>query len=324
MPGAIGLCASDAARIAAAVNPAEQELINAGGETGWWGGWAKVLFTASKTTPYVTLPRRYARAINMAVCNKAIALRNEFFEELESGVGLRPGTPCSDWCGSVAGYERGAWPTMVEMTKAPQLLRAYLTDSRDADKTMLISGTDQNGNEIYPGTLLTLGSPFVTSDFTMSSITAVIKDLTHGDVLLKQVDPDTGEEVTLSRYGPDETVPAYRRYYIDRLPNNCCGSTDAGTVQITALCKYEHLPVSRDTDLLVIGSIPALESQVQALRYRRMDTGDAAGLEIKSQRKAIKLLQAEQRHYLGEQSLAVVIAPYGCDGGLVRSYGRML
>lgn len=319
-PEVIVKCADDVPAIARAVNECQQRLINCGGETGWWGGWARVIFQISQADPFITLPREFARAINTDVCKRPIRMQNEFYEFLESGTGLKPGTPCQPWCGMLQGYERGVFPTMTDLS-GTQLLRVYLTDVRDVGKRVLIDALDQNGNRIYStdilnqvsGFYLTLDNPFVTSAFTVSAIRSVQKDATYGDILLKQVDPLTGDEVLLSRYAPDELNPAYRRYYIDHLPQTCCPGTVPNTVQVTALCKYEFLPVVRDTDFLVIGNLPALIEEAKATRFSDMDVTNSMQLEAKAHAKAIRLLNDELRHYCGELLPALNFAPFGND-----------
>jgi hypothetical protein len=89
LPEVIGKCATDTPGIAAYVNQAQQQLINAGGETGWWGGWCKVVFQVWRSNPYITLPREFARVINMDVFRHPIRIQNEFYEMLEAGIGLK-------------------------------------------------------------------------------------------------------------------------------------------------------------------------------------------------------------------------------------------
>ncbi|MDB6112674.1 MAG: hypothetical protein JWR69_4424, partial [Pedosphaera sp.] len=235
--------------------------------------WQKVVFQITKARPYITLPREFARVINLDVRRFPIRMQNEFYELLEAGVGLRGFTECQDWCGSLEGYERGVFPTMVDLTPANQLLRVYLTDPRDIGLRMLVGPClDQNGNAVYSqdgansvnGFYLSFDQPFTTSNFIVTSIGGIQKDATYGDVLLYQVDATTGEQVLLSRYAPDELNPAYRRYFINRLPC-ACGTT--GTVPILAMAKLEFIPANRDTDFLIIGNIPALIEEFKAIRW---------------------------------------------------------
>ncbi len=331
LPQAIGACATDIPTIAAYVNRAQQMLINAGGETGWFGGWQKTVFKADRCNPYITLPRQFARIINMDVCRFPIRIQNEFFEMLEAGIGLQDFCKCADWCGALEGYERGVWPSMVDLAPANQYLQVWPTDPRDVGKRVLVGpALDQNGNGIYStdgqatvnGFYLTLSQPFTTSTMIVSHFGAIQKDLTFGDVLLYQVDANTGASVLLSRYGPDEINPAYRRYFIARLPCGCgdvivpgnpCAPTPGTSPQIpiTAMAKLEYVPALRDTDQLVIGNIPALIEECKAIRYGDMDTAEAAGLSAKSHAKAIRLLNQELTHYLGKYQPAINVAPFG-------------
>lgn len=310
IPELVGICADDTYRLAALVNEAQQRLIYAGKEAGWWEGWVKTRFSVTAAAPYITLPREFARIINMSVCEQPIYIHNEFYEVLPGGPGPMPDTACcSDWCGSVAGYERGVWPTRVDLTPTNQRLRVYATDDRDLGNKMLFVGLDQNGNTIYDmdglntstGFYITLMNPFMDSGFDVSKITSVVKPVTYGDVLVYQVDQTTGDEVLLSRYLASETNPAYRRYYISPLCTSCTSYT------VNALAKVEFIPAMRDTDPLIIGNIPALTEMCQALRGYSQEVTAAREMAKESEKRAIKLLKQELDHYMGVEHPAVVV-----------------
>ncbi len=335
-PEVIGACSNDIPTICKYLNRAQQILINCGGESGFWGGWQKVVFQVSRCNPYITLPPRLARAINMDFCRFPVRIQNEFYEFLEGGIGLQDFYRTqgwqgrNDWCGATQGFDRGVFPSMVDLTNTNQLLRVYTTDPRDIGKRMLIGpAKDQNGNYIYStdgnsnpnGFYLTFTNPFITSNMIVTSIEGIQKDLTFGDVLLYQVDATTGAQVLLSRYGPNETNPAYRRYYLNQLPCGCLCHTPGNpclvgqpvntNVPVTAMGKLEFYPVSQVTDWLVIGNIPALIEEAKAIRDSDMESAVGAALENKSHKRAIKLLQDEMRHYIGELSPAINYAPWG-------------
>lgn len=307
-PTVIGKCKDDPA-VAEVCNECIQRLINAGGETGFWGSWVRVAFTISRANPYITLPRTLARIINLDVCRTPINLHNEFYEFLPGAVGLQGVSTCADWCGTVEGFERGTFPTMVDLTTTNNRLRAYLSDLRDVGRRVLVQGLDQNSLQIYSndglntvdGFYMTLASPMVDSGFIVTQIQSIQKDITYGDVVLKQVDATTGDEVTLARYAPDETNPSYRRYYVSNVP------LPGTSVTVTAMAKREFIPVFRETDQLLIGNIPALIEEAQSLRYSEMDVPNAASMDARHHAKAIKLLQNELRHEMGEQRIAVAV-----------------
>jgi len=331
LPRAIGLCAGDTPGISAAVNEAQQRLIDAGGETGWWNGWVKVVFPITVADPYITLPRQFSRIINMAVCNWPVRIHNEFYELLPDGIGLMPdpGLPC--WAGVVAGYERGTFPTMVDLP-GESYLRTYVTDTRDVGARMLITGLDTNGMQIYTqdvkdntnGFYITFASPFADSLFPVTAIQYVQKDITFGEVYLYAVDVTTGVQTLLSKYGPTETNPSYRRYYITQTPPSCCPSSGTTSVAVTALAKLEYVPAYVDSDQLVITNIPALILECQAIRYEGMDVPNAAGMAAQYHKKAIAQLQNELRHYLGEQEPAVNVDRFGSAKLRRQSIGSLI
>lgn len=306
IPSLIGVCSNDTARIAEAVNSAQERLILAGRDSGWWQGWVKVMFAITPTSRYITLPREFARIINMAVGSRPVYIRNEFYEVLPGGPGP-VNANCADWCGTVEGYERGVFPTTIDLTTTNQILRLYVTDQLDLGTKILFEALDQNGNRVYSmeginsvnGFYMTLNTPFADSTFQVSKILSVVKPITYGDILLYQVDETTGEEVLLSRYLASETNPAYRRYYITGA--NCtCGS-------ITALAKQEFIPALRDTDPLIIANRPALEEMVQALRYYSQDVQTAQEMGEKHEKRAIRLMRQELDHHMGIEQPAVTI-----------------
>lgn len=300
----------------------------AGGETGWHGGWQRVEFEVQYANPYITLPRGIARIIDMDIERNPTRIRNEFFEFLPDSVGYQDYNNRNDWCGSIEGFERGTFPSMVELGTTNQLLRFYCSDARDVGKRVLVKGKDNNGLAIYStssgmevnGFYLTLALPFVTSAFQVSTIDNIIKDPTYGDVLLYQVDATTGTQVLLSRYAPDEITPEYRRYFIQKLPYQPAGQH----VHVRAMAKLEYVPVSRDTDFLLIGNPVALQDEIEAIRYQRSDSVTAQQLAAIKHASAIKLLQNELVHYGGRQRLAVNVKPFGSAGLEKQMIGQLL
>lgn len=333
LPQELGLCNADLPQIAAYVNRAQTILIGAAPETGWWGSWARVKFQASRCHPYLTLPREFARAINLDVCRFPIRIQNEFFEFMEAGIGLQDANKRHNWCGALEGYDRGTFPTMRDLDPANQMLQVMITDPRDAGSRILISGLDQNGNIIYSqdgqnsvlGFYMTMQSPTVSSGFVVTKIDTVQKDATFGAVLLYQVDATTGNQVLLSRYAPDETVPSYRRYFINQLPCGCFCHTPQSPcisslplsigVPITAMCKLEYIPANRETDFLIVPGSPVgmegLIAQCKAIRYSGMDAANSIGFKAAANSDAIKALNRELQHYLGVMRPAVNYAPFG-------------
>ena len=326
IPDVLGVCADDFPRLASYLNEAQQRLINASGEQGFWGGAHKLVFNVTRANPYITLPPQYAQLSAMDVCRVPIAIQNEWYEFLEFGVGLQ--VPCTNespflgmQCGTLQGYARSTVSTAYDLTPTNQYLRTYITDVRDIGAKFLISGAlDANGVGIYTndvnlqvnGFYLIGDQPFTTSTMIVTGFSAFSKPVTYGDVLLYQVDATTGDEVLLSRYTPQETNPAYRRYFIKSLPCGCCQSpTNPGYVQVTAMCVVEYQPVINPSDFLIIGNVPALKAECESIRYSEIDNALSQSLSIKKHADAIRLLNDEVTHYIGRSKPAVNVAIFG-------------
>lgn len=322
-PSSLGACASDGPRLAGLVNEAQTMLLEAGGETGWYGTWGKMAFNVTRAAPHLTLPRHVARIINAAICSDPVRIQNGFFEVLEYGVGIQPN---SCVCQLKEIYDRGTVPTMVDLdnTGNTKMLRFYITDQRDIGKTILVQAVDSNGSTLrslangvdVQGVYIRLAAPFVDSEFTLganalSKITGFQKDILVGDLRVYEVDTESGTQALLSIFEPSETTPCYRRYYLGGLPSNCCpGET---TIQVTAVVKYAFVPVQVDEDWLLISNIPALKRACESIRYGEIDSPQAQATAASKWREAIKLLNAQLDHNFGRQRPAINFSPFGND-----------
>lgn len=342
LPSTIGLCQSDTANIARYVNSAQSRLLLAreSGEEGWWGTWAEMVFNVSRSSPYLTLPREVARIEAVNVCDQPVAVQNQFYEYLQFGNGRLPKSYRGDDTCFRQVYTRNNVPTFVDLdsTSGPQNVYIYATDPADMDglHRVLIQGLDNNGNTIYSqdnliqvtGVFNVLKSPFVAVPLQMTSITGVQKDVTAGPVQIFQVDPTTGAQTLLLTMQPTETTAWYRRYYFHALPCGCCPSTASNTTcptaQVKALAKLELIPVKADTDYLLFQNLEAIIEECGAVRYSEMDTVTAKQLEGQKHANAIRLLNGELNHYLGDQSPAINFAPFGSARLNKRMIGSMI
>jgi len=319
----LGICAGDLPRLAALVNLAQEQLIIAGRDTGWWGGWEKVVFNVDRADPYLTLPPQFARVANVDVCRSPWNIQNEWYETLFAGIGLQSPTCPRDGCGGpLQVYDRGTYSTAFDLDDTNQLIRVYPTDARDVGKRILFSqALDQNEVGIYTqdalnpvnGFYLTLDQPYVETSYIVTAFKNVAKDMTFGDMRVTQVDNDTGDESLLARYKPWETNPAYRRYYFNGLPSQCCCPLDGDTelAQVTAMLKYEFVPVKNPSDFLIIGNMPALIAECESIKKSREDGQESQALSLLKHNNAIRYLRQEMDHYLGVTGPAIVFAPFG-------------
>lgn len=329
LPQAVGLCAADVSRVFSYINEAEEKLINdpLTPDEGWWGGSAVMVFNVLPVNQaaYIITPREIARPVAFDVCKRPIPLRNGLWEYLEFGTGLHPrgcGATCASGCGGPPqAFERDPVPALNPLPATPQYIRVYFTNASDAGRRVVVVGSDQNGMTIYgvdpltqtatQGEVIYLAGPFAQS-VNQITPTAFIKEVTLGPVQFFTVDPTTGAQTFLSTMQPGETTANYRRYLIDGLPQNCC-NTPGGTVQVSAFCRLDFIPVQNDQDPLLIQSIPALIEECQSIRYSRMDSAQAPALEKKHHDKALSILNGQLDHFQGKITPAVRVSLFGSD-----------
>lgn len=326
-PQALGLCATDFNSISAAVNEAQERLINdpLAPDEGWWGSWVRMAFTVSRSEPTIVTPQEVSRIILLDVCKYPVVIRNEFFEFLQFGPGFQPKncpTSVSPGCVNLASYERETVVTFTALLSTPQIIRVYASDPNDVGRTCLIQGKDVNDATVRYvdaptgksglGETVTFASPFADSVNQFSELTGIQKQKTFGEIEFKQVDPTTGVETSLVVMQPGETTAYYRKYYINGLPSNCCNVV-GGALQVLAMCKLDYIPSQVDSDYLRIASVPALIDECMAVRYSRMDSPTAQQLSAQKHQSALRLLFGQLDNVLGKERVAIQRHIFGSD-----------
>lgn len=325
----LGVCVNNIPALAGLVNVATERLISdpMAPEEGWWGGWAKYIFNVSPSQPYIVAPRGVARIIVMDVNTCPVKVQNGFYEFLDYGPGLQP-KPCKEnICnGFTQTYDRDTVAILGTLNPSAQLIRAFPTDPRDVGKTVIVQGTDQNGNIITStdpvtnqtilGEVLTLDLPFTDSinQFMAApnspGISGIQKDNTFGNVTFFQVDPNSGVTAPLSSMEPSETVAQYRKYFVGNLPcKPAC--TFNGMNQVTAMVKLDYVPVASDPDYLGIPCVPAIVAECEAIRYENMDNEKAQAMGAAKHAKALQLLFGQLNQYLGNERPAISVSLFG-------------
>lgn len=334
LPNIIGVCATDVASFADLANSAQERLLTCreAGETGWYGGYAEMLFTVNQDEPYLTLPRGVARLIKINACDRPMRIRNQFYEYLDFGDGRWPKLNCNDTTavcctGSQEAFRRNTVPTHDDLTVPGYGLRIYLSEADDVGKRVLVSCEDANGlkvtteddGAIVDGCFVTLASPFTDLELPgtgtpleISAITGIQKDKTKGLVSIYEVNLTTSATNLILQMEPGERIAAYTRYYFNELPAGCClvpGSTE--DVQVYAMVKLDLIPVAVSTDYLLIQSREAMISEMQAIRLGDMDSIDAKKQARDLHTQAIRYLQGQLVHYEGKEHVAVRFSPFG-------------
>ncbi len=117
----------------------------------------------------------------------------------------------------------------------------------------------------------------------MDYLLAVRKDVTFGNVFLYAISPDTGENLLLSIYGPNETAPAYRRIKLFRTANWIRIAYRKSAPKFYSL--DDHIPLkSRLALLLALRAVKAYSEQ--DVQVAHIYEADAARLELEAQQMA--------------------------------------
>lgn len=329
LPALVGRCIGDVAGIASFVNSAERRLIFAkeAGDEGWYGTFAEIAFNTSRDTPYITLPRHVARIQAMVVCDRPVAIHNQFYEYLDFGSGRMPKNwlSCCDNQGLIDTFQRNTAITFQDVT-ADSYIRVYATNAADEDasRRVLIQGKDASGAQVFTidnrnnveGEFVNLTSPFsqTVNVFAAGWITGIQKDVTIGQVHIFAVNASSGVETLILTMEPGETVAGYARYYIDNLPLQCCPSSSGtvpGTIQVKCIAKLEPIPVKVDTDYLLLHNIEAIIEEAQSVRLSEADSLQAKQMALDRHVQAVRYLNAELVHYYGKDNPAVNFKPFG-------------
>jgi len=326
---AIGICQGDVLQTCDYLGSAQERIINAveSGDEGWWGTWAEMAFNITIASPFVTLPRGVTRIIDPAVCDQPVALQNQFYRFLRFGNG--PRSFVNRTMGNMTVFDRGTVPTMVDLdaTSEPQIIRIYSSEF-DAGKRVLVQGLDANGQPVrsmdgyanVEGEFVVLATPFVDAAFRYKQITGLQKDVTNSPVDIRQADPTTAAEKTLVTMEPSEMVSGYRRYFVQNVPYNCCGTVEPSpcigvlppfSVQVSFVAKLDVLPLTADTDYLIIQNREALIAECQSVKFSERDGEDARKQEILKHKEAIRYLNGELFDKLGKTHPAINFAPFG-------------
>lgn len=303
----------DDPRFTALVNLAIKNLLQAGEM--FYGSFQEIIFCV--TSGCLVLPRQVAGIESISVCGQPITVRNRWYQYLPS-IGIRsdqrqegPNWNC-DSCGGEGLLDRGETCCFADIINGTgnKKIKVYADVTESASAKILLLGYDQNSqwvrSETSPGSGIWQDGEYVAISTTptlstkfFSALTGVQKPVTNGTVRLYEYDTTLTTQRAIAIYEPSETNPAYRKMLISGLGGarycNCDDATD-NTTQVTVMAKLEFVPVSKDTDWLLIGNFSALESEVQSILKRRNNLAQEA---MEWHAMAVQTLRQEARHYLG-------------------------
>ena len=285
----LSMAATDS-RVVDYINEAQERLLHKGK---WPGTFARFQITSSDGS--ISWPRQLETIERVAVDSVPGAVRNSWYEFLESGPGLLEST---DDVG-VQLIDRGESPVFSDITDTggAKKLRLYTTVTADAAKIVLVQGYNQNSEWIrtqdsgtgtwYDGERLTLTTTYVESVNLFTQVTGVQKPVTEGNLTLFEYNTSDLSSTKIAEYEPLETNPSYRRSVIP-------GITDS---TVTVIGKLRYLPAVNDADYLLITSMPAIKLMVMAVRKEENNLlQEAVGYEA----MAVKILNEQLAQFLGD------------------------
>ena len=326
IPKVLNLCDNDSSGLLAKyLNEAVMRLLPKGK---WRGTLARYKFCTAEAC--ITLPRQIESVEAFAICRDPGMIRSQWYEFMDYG----PGQIKYDDCGPDMLVDRGLACAFDDIVTTGSKIRVYCDLAADVGKTILLQGWNSDANWVLTNTsadactagtvrngeLVTLAMPYVetTTTWLKGGLAAVQKDTTCGPVRLYE-SPVSGAIRPLAIYEPDETLPEYRRYMIPGIATRaqCCNTTDASCEKkwVTVLGKLAFVPVSKDTDFLLIGNIPALKDMVMSIKKREDNLIQEA---VAYEMSAVRLLEEELSNYYGDGTVdpirsinANVVAPAG-------------
>lgn len=319
LPSQIGACPTDA-RFLQLLNEATERLLICGM---WWGTVQKWRFCA--TDGCVALPSQFATLEAVAVCGRPISVRDQFYEFLENGFGIRgsnvtnttQGTtsPCcggvSGVCGAAEALYRGHYPTFADIQPTGKQLQLVCDKITDVGKTVLCLGYDDNNNWIRTtqngvvadGEVVALQQGSGTISVNNFSVVTDLQPPQNldGQWWLYEYTVATAAQRLIGQFQYFDIRPYFGRYFFPSIfPQTTTGGT-CRQVLVEALVKLEFIPVKNDTDYLIINSLPALKEMMMALSKAEDEPDAIRKVQIVSAGQTIakQILDQQLDHYLG-------------------------
>lgn len=254
----------------------------------------------------VTLPNDVATVLEVNSGGFPTLIRNQFFEYHIDGTGSQGCTPCpyADELGQVVTYRDPSGPVklIAEVESAAdngKMLRVYASSNGKPIYTQGKSGGLEEG--FLVPTIFGFSQPNPAVG-TLDTIYRVRKDLTNGFVKLLAVNSDGTPHTSIGYYGPNETVPSYRRLRV--------------SAQNWVRIKYKKkdLTVRSKSDWINIDNREAILLAIKAVKFRRdnqFDQGRAAEGE------AIRLInnEAESKTPGGIRPIRVIYNDFPVECG---------
>lgn len=313
IPQALNLCPTDS-RFLSWLNEIIPQLLQKKLYIGSYGR-----FRICATDGCITLPPQIASIERVAVCGQVVPVHDMWFEFLSNGLGPRnascstaTGCSCGGGCGIAEADLRGWFPTFADVRGTSKKLRLICDVSADVGKRVVVMGYDENRNWIrtapggvwQDGETITLSqSPGTDSTkFFDGGITSVqFLDAREGQVWMYERDTVAATSRLIGSYQYFETVPSYARYFFPSIIAQAQTGGGCATTPVEMIGRLEFFPISKDTDVLLIGNLAALKFMAIASKaYENAVTPQDFIRAAQFEKLAEDRLDNEIDFYLGE------------------------
>ena len=273
----------------------------------------------------LTWPREIETIEAVSTCNVPLAIRDGWYEFLESGPGQQ--TPDSSSAYSTL-IDRGQAVAFDDITTTGYKLAVYTDGTEDPTAKILLRYYDLNGNKVYTtvsgareeGEFLTLPAAgnyvYSTYEVLPNGLYGVIKPVTNRVVRLYAYKISDATLFPLAYYEPDEEVPVYRRSLIPDLQNQSC-TTGCSSTQVIVRAKLRFIPAYNDNSILTIPHGEAIRLAVQAIYKEENNMLDEA---LKYWSLANNCLDKQLHHSVGD-GVVTPVRLQGCQswgaGGVI-------
>lgn len=299
LPAVVGDCPTGS-RWISLLNESNQRLLPLGH---WWGTTQRVRICA--TDSCITFPPQIESLEVASVCGQPIAVRDQWFEFLQGGIGLR-----SNQSGTSEAIFRGNYCVFSDLRGTGKKLRWICDVSTDVGKTVLALGYDDNGNWIRTiqngvyadGEVIAFAqSPGTNSVSNFASITDIqLPANMEGQSWLWEYNTADATQRMIGQYQSFETRPSYVRYFFPSVALKGCSNSSKPT-PVDVIAKLAFVPVKNDSDYLTIGYLPAHKDLMQALNAaeHEPDAVKKMALIASGIKMAVAGLDAELDSHLG-------------------------
>lgn len=334
-------------RVMVRTNEAIQELMNEGQFAGVVDRWHLLARDGS-----IVLPPQFDMLLEFTADGVPMQLVSPWGEFVNYGPGIQEDllgrTSARRWwrCGGGDVFDRGESPVAVDIPVSngsscvcsdgtgaewdgPWTIRQYANPATDEalEAYSTIQGLDPEGliirSNISDGTGtdaewingvqlgISSGSSFTETTQAFSKITSYTKPQTNGYVRITAW--NGYHEVELSNYAPWETEPSYHRYYSPFLQERRCND-DPCTRVVLARVRKRFVPITEDSDVLIISNVLALKCMVMAIWKREAgNLEEYAALKI----TAVDILKKESFVYRPKSKTPAITVQRGFGLGLL-------